>query len=126
MTQNFNTRNINDFQNNCLKTWKKFETTVLEGWEMELLHSALLVADEAGELVSPIKKYIIYNKPLDIDNIKEEIGDLLYALVVLADIMGFSLEEIMAYNAKKLSIRYGDSYSDVKAQQRKDKEVDVV
>ena len=126
MAQNFNIKNINDFQNNCLKTWKKFGTTTLDGWDMELLHSALLVADEAGELVSPIKKYIIYNKPLDTDNIKEEIGDLLYALVVLADIMGFSLEEIMAYNTKKLGIRYGDSYSDVKAQQRKDKEVDVV
>lgn len=122
MAKNFSNTTLYDYQTKCLRTWKQFDPTTFSPLEMELLHSTLLIADEAGELVSAFKKWLIYRKPLDVDNVREELGDLLYGLVVLADKMGFSMEEIMDSNVKKLEQRYPKGYSDEDAILRRDKQ----
>lgn len=42
------------------------------------LHMAIGISGEAGELLDAIKKATIYRKPLDIANVREECGDLLF------------------------------------------------
>lgn len=122
MASNFNLVNLYDYQQAALRTWKSFDTREIDGPTMELLHSALLIADEAGELVSPIKKYVIYNKPLDIENVKEELGDLMYGIVVMADTLGIDIKEILFNNIDKLKQRYPEGYSDEDAVLRRDKQ----
>jgi hypothetical protein len=39
-------------------------------------HHATGISGEAGELLDAIKKVMIYNKPLDRENVIEELGDL--------------------------------------------------
>jgi hypothetical protein len=39
---------------------------------VDLLHAALGLCTEAGELADPIKKAMFYGKPLDVANIKED------------------------------------------------------
>jgi NTP pyrophosphatase (non-canonical NTP hydrolase) len=85
------------------------------------LHMAIGISGEAGELLDAIKKATIYRKQLDISNIVEECGDLLFYIAGMLDSIGVDIESAMAANVSKLSIRYGKSYSDKSAVDRLDK-----
>ena len=82
---------------------------------MRLLHGAMGVSTEAGELLDAIKKHVYYGKPLDEVNIFEEIGDLFWYLAILSDELGFDFEKIMAKNIDKLQARYKDKFSEESA-----------
>lgn len=85
------------------------------------LHMAIGISGEAGELLDAVKKATIYRKQLDIANIVEECGDLLFYIAGMLDSIGVDIESAMAANVSKLSIRYGKSYSDESAIARLDK-----
>lgn len=86
------------------------------------LHMAVGVAGEAGELLDAVKKAAIYRKPLDRENVIEELGDLEFYMEGLRQGLGISREETIAHNIAKLSKRYSSgSYSDKHAQERADK-----
>jgi NTP pyrophosphatase (non-canonical NTP hydrolase) len=87
----------------------------------DLLHMAVGVSGEAGELLDAVKKHVIYNKPLDIENVKEEIGDLYFYIERILQLIDTSRDEIMERNIAKLTKRYGEKYSDKAAQERADK-----
>ena len=85
-------------------------------------HAALGVAGEAGELVDAIKKEVHYNKPPDIVNIREELGDLRFYIQAVMNLYGIEEMELLQANADKLSKRYeGLKYSDAAAIRRADK-----
>ena len=71
-----------------------------------LLHAVLGLADETGELISPIKKHMFYGKNLDMNNLKEEAGDLAWFLNLLIHAIGSSWEEVLEMNIAKLEKRY--------------------
>lgn len=85
-------------------------------------HLATGVSGEAGELLDAIKKHVIYNKPLDHENVIEELGDMMFYMEGLMQALGISGEECIEANIKKLGVRYAQGYSDQAAQQRADKE----
>ena len=87
----------------------------------ELLHMAILLAGEAGELVDCIKKHAIYTKKLDFDNLEEELGDIEFSLERIRQLTGVTREETLEANIKKLAKRYDGSYSNESAQIRLDK-----
>lgn len=90
--------------------------------QASLLHMGCGVSTEANELLDAIKKHTIYQKPLDVENIKEELGDLLFYMSNLMQSVGLSFEEILQHNIDKLSVRYASgSYSNAQAQDRADK-----
>jgi NTP pyrophosphatase (non-canonical NTP hydrolase) len=90
--------------------------------EAHLLHMAVGIAGEAGELLDAIKKAVIYKKPLDIDNVIEELGDLEFYMEGLRQGTTISRELVLAQNIAKLSKRYSSgSYSDKQAAARADK-----
>lgn len=80
-----------------------------------LLHAGLGLATEAGEILDQIKKHVYYGKDLDFINLKEEAGDLMWYMAILADTCGLKLESIMATNIIKLKKRYGEKFSGDKA-----------
>lgn len=87
-----------------------------------LVHAAMGVAGEAGELVDAIKKSWIYGKPLDRDNVIEELGDLRFYIQAMQNVLGISESDILQHNANKLSKRYrGLRYTDQAAIDRADK-----
>lgn len=100
---------------------KGFETQEVDGQTLELLHYAFGIAGEAGEIVDAVKKHFFYNQPLDIVNMKEELGDLLFYIQATANILDCSLMQLMSENAKKLEARYPTGYSDSLAKERLDK-----
>lgn len=115
--------NIEDFNESVKRTWKPFESTEISGKDMELLHSALLLADESGEFISCIKKYIVYKQEFDLTNAIEELGDIMYGVFAAANVMGIPVDYIMANNKAKLDVRFPDGYSDEYAKQRFDKQL---
>lgn len=91
----------------------------------DLWHVTTGVATEGGELLDAIKKYCCYNKPLDRDNIREELGDLEFFMERVRKLTGITREESLEHNMVKLAKRYEDfKYSDQQAQERADKRKD--
>lgn len=92
--------------------------------DASLLHSALGICGEAGELADAIKKAVIYCKPLDRENVVEELGDLEFYLEDLRQRLGITRKETLIHNWQKLAKRYqGHQYSDQQAQDRADKQL---
>jgi len=88
----------------------------------ELWHAASCVPSEAGELFDAIKKYVIYNKPLDMGNVIEELGDIEFYLAAIRQNLGIERATTLRANIDKLSKRYASmTYTDQAAQDRADK-----
>jgi NTP pyrophosphatase (non-canonical NTP hydrolase) len=77
----------------------------------DLLHGGLGVATEAGELLDVLKKHHAYAKEIDHANLREEIGDVLWYLALLARSLGTNLDSIAAINVAKLRKRYPERYN---------------
>ncbi|MEM4359951.1 MAG: nucleoside triphosphate pyrophosphohydrolase family protein [Candidatus Bilamarchaeaceae archaeon] len=87
-----------------------------------LVNASVSLAGESGELLDAIKKHIMYGKPIDTENVKEELGDILYYIAMAANAMGWTLEDIMQANYDKLKKRYPNGhFTEADAIARKDK-----
>ena len=87
-----------------------------------LLHMAVGVSGEAGELIDAVKKSVIYRKPLDRENVIEELSDIEFYMEGLRQALCITREETIHHNIDKLRIRYGKKYSNTAAIERKDKQ----
>jgi NTP pyrophosphatase (non-canonical NTP hydrolase) len=77
-----------------------------------LLDSAAGLSEEAGEILSLVRKYAFQSKTLERERISEELGDALWCLAMTAKHAGISLEEVAESNVAKLRARYPDGYRD--------------
>ena len=94
----------------------------LTGHDAHILHMAVGVSSESGELLDAIKKATIYRKPINHENIVEELGDIEFYLEGLRQSLSISRDTTIEANIAKLGKRYKDhSYSDKQAQDRADK-----
>lgn len=85
----------------------------LSSEEDVLGHMIIGISTEAGELLDAYKKHKYYGRDLDIQNVKEEIGDLCWYLFQLAEEVGYSIEEAQSDNLYKLLKRYPHKFEDV-------------
>jgi hypothetical protein len=77
----------------------------------------------AGDVVDQIKKFTVYNKPVEDTNILGAVVVLLSNLRAMEEFSGLTYEEVHTANVEKLSKRYPElKYSDASAQARADKE----
>ncbi len=74
------------------------------------LLAGLGISGEAGEVTDLIKKAEFHGATLYEDELRKELGDVLWYLVLMANANGMTLEEIMEQNVKKLCVRYPDRY----------------
>lgn len=89
-----------------------------------IIHGLLGLSTEAGELQDAFKKTYYYGKPLDKENVAEEIGDVMWYIAILCNEMRFDLGEIMEANIAKLKKRYPEKFSETAAVKRADKHDD--
>ena len=90
--------------------------------EAHLWHMTTGVSGEAGELLDAVKKSVVYKKPLDRENVVEELGDLRFYMAGLMNALDITEDELLIANYKKLGKRYASgSYSNSQAQERADK-----
>lgn len=107
-----------------IKSSKLIMETITED-KVALIHCIMGMSGEVGEMLDAIKKHVIYNKPLDVGNILEESGDLLFYFQDLLTKVGLTWEQVKLHNINKLlkgdKARYKNGYSDKAAQERQDK-----
>jgi NTP pyrophosphatase (non-canonical NTP hydrolase) len=84
----------------------------------DLTHAMLGLVTEAAEVADAIKKEYAYGKPVDIVNIKEELGDLMWYVAMALRVTGSSFEEIFQMNINKLRARYPGGFTEEKALNR--------
>lgn len=105
-----------------VKPGKDIKATLTDN-DCHALHMAVGISGEAGELLDAVKRAVIYRKPLDRENVIEEIGDLLFYITGLCQGYGITIDECKEANIQKLSVRYnGLKYSDNAAIARADKQ----
>lgn len=91
--------------------------------DCDLLHMALGACGETGELLDQVKKFTIYRKPLDLDNIVEELGDLEFYIEGIRQRLNITRDQTLRANINKLAKRYPEfKYSNVSAIARADKQ----
>jgi NTP pyrophosphatase (non-canonical NTP hydrolase) len=94
---------------------------------IDILHGAIGLSTEAGELLDQIKKHVFYGRELDIVNIIEELGDGLWYIGLILNQLDVSFEEVMKRNIEKLRTRYPEKFTEDKAVNRDlDKEREVL
>ena len=91
--------------------------------KLNLMHMAVGISGEAGELLDAVKKAVIYNKPLDLDNVIEELGDIEFYMEGLRQHLGITRAHTIHANIFKLGVRYEKGFSNEAAQARADKQV---
>lgn len=113
---------ISEYLEAVKRTTKSCQTQECDGQGLDLLHWTLGLSGEVGEIVDTVKKYSFYNKELDIANLQEELGDLMFYIFAMCETLGLPPEYVMANNKAKLDLRYKDGYSDKAASERADKQ----
>lgn len=97
--------NIQDFLKNTDKVCNH-EYTVPERQDLEVLHSAMGLCTESGEIMDIVKKRLIYGKEIDKAHLSEEIGDLMWYVSILLREFDLDFEQVLEQNIAKLSARY--------------------
>jgi NTP pyrophosphatase (non-canonical NTP hydrolase) len=85
---------------------------------VRLLHAAMGLCTEAGEFMDMLKKHILYGKPLDEVNLKEELGDKLWYAALALDELKSTFEQVMETNITKLRARYPNRFTEQDALNR--------
>lgn len=73
--------------------------------DMAIVYPALGLASEAGEVCDKIKKSMRDQHHLDRMGVLKELGDVLWYITLVADDMGFSLNDVALENLDKLNKR---------------------
>lgn len=82
---------------------------------IDLLHGAIGLCTETGELQDTIKKYIFYGKELDTVNIEEELGDIFWYTAIICKSLKLDFQTIMEKNIAKLKKRYPEKFTEDRA-----------
>lgn len=86
---------------------------------LRLMHGAMGVVTEGGEIMDHMKKCLFYGKIVDEVNMKEEIGDTLWYLAILCHVLEVTdFDDIMETNIEKLRIRYPEKFKEYDALNR--------
>jgi len=104
-----------------MKNVKRSESPNFKMISKRLIHGAIGICTEAGELTDVLKKALFYNRTLDyIDlwKLEEEIGDIFWYLGLMCDELGVTFEEVMDKNIKKLKERYPNQFTEEDEQNR--------
>lgn len=89
---------------------------------IDLLHGAMVASKESGELLAAVYDHVYYGKPLNVKNIIEEVGDVLWGLAILLKAIGVTFASAAWANVTKLRGRYPEGkFTERHARERRDK-----
>lgn len=100
-----------EFHKSVNRTWRK-EHQTLTPEAAEIIHATLGLVGEAGEVADNLKKALFYGSAhISVDSFKLELGDALYYLTKLSELVKSTLAEVMDLNQEKLQKRYPDQFT---------------
>jgi NTP pyrophosphatase (non-canonical NTP hydrolase) len=71
-----------------------------------MIVSAIGLTGEAGEVSEIVKKHLYHEGPLDVDEVKNEIGDIMWYVAFACNTFGLDLQDVIETNVDKLKDRY--------------------
>jgi NTP pyrophosphatase (non-canonical NTP hydrolase) len=77
---------------------------------INVLHAAIGISTESGEILDALKKQIFYSKEVDKVNLAEEVGDVLWYVAMMLRELEMSFEDVMQMNINKLQKRFPDKF----------------
>lgn len=86
--------------------------------EERILHAGIGIATEATEIIEAVFAEKFEGKELDVVNIKEELGDLMWYMAILLRELDIDFHDALQVNIDKLRARYGEKFSADKANNR--------
>lgn len=95
------------------------------GPEGDLLHATLGITSEGGEIADTVKKHLAYGKPLNTQNLVEELGDLAWFMTLMMKTLGVSWGQVLSANIAKLETRYPDLTFDAEQATNRDKQLEL-
>lgn len=95
---------INEYQKLALRTASTLEPDKL------VLNGALGLNGESGEVADHIKKHLFQGHELKKEHLAKELGDICWYIAIMAEGLGYSLEEVMQMNVDKLMKRYPNGF----------------
>ena len=91
--------NMNEYQKLAMKT-------AIFSTDMGVYYATLGLAGEAGEIANKVKKFIRDGHSVEKEKeLISELGDVLWYVAAVADVIGVSLEEVAKDNMYKLAER---------------------
>lgn len=88
------------------------------GLSEELKNYAMGLAGETGEVVDILKKHFFHGKELDRQDLMLELGDVLFYLVAMMNVLGEDVDLVALNNNAKLLARYADGFSEKASNER--------
>ncbi|MGL5313599.1 MAG: nucleoside triphosphate pyrophosphohydrolase family protein [Peptostreptococcaceae bacterium] len=79
--------------------------------ESELANYTLGLVCEAGEFGDIIKKHLFHNHDLNLEEVKKELGDVMWYLSNICNVLDIELSDIATINIEKLQKRYPNGFS---------------
>lgn len=70
-----------------------------------IFYPCLGLAGEVGEVCEKIKKHVRDGRSLDVEELKKELGDVLWYVSAIASDLGIDLEDVATTNYEKLKSR---------------------
>jgi len=104
---------IREYQEKAKRTLVTLTSSLLDD-----IHMVFGMSTEVGEIEDVYKKHLAYGKNLDLVNVREEIGDLMWYIANMCNLYGWDLRDIMETNIKKLEARYPEKFTEDKALNR--------
>lgn len=102
----FGKMSFNEYQHDASRTRSK---SIMRNFELS--NYALGLVCEAGEAGDIIKKVVYHGHDLDEQELKKELGDVLWYLSNICNVLGYSLEDIAKMNIEKLKKRYPNGFN---------------
>jgi NTP pyrophosphatase (non-canonical NTP hydrolase) len=106
---------MDNFIEDCKRTESRLNGILMSEGSSRLLHAALGMSTEAGEFLDQLKKHFFYSKMLDLTNLHEELGDLLWYIAIAMDELGTDFPTEMNRVIRKLQVRFPDKFDAVHA-----------
>lgn len=77
----------------------------------DLLNGVMGLCGESGEVADIVKKTVFHKHPIGIDELKKELGDVMWYVAMCCNALNISLDDVMQGNIEKLKKRYPDGFS---------------
>lgn len=102
-----NITELDNYQNEACKTY------IADREKIESIKYCMMkLAEEVGEISGMVAKHVYHGKEFDVENYKEELGDILWYVAAAAKQLDMTLSEIASYNITKLRKRHGEKYNE--------------
>lgn len=104
--------NFNEYQEKAMRTSSGSDK------ERLLLNGVMGLCGESGECIDIMKKHLFQGHELDSEKLKDELGDVLWYVAILAKGLDLDLNDIAQHNVDKLMKRYPEGFDSDRSKHR--------